>query len=433
MDVIVIGGGIAGVATAHQLNAAGHRVCVIERHATVAQGATYGHGGALLPTPLDVWFGPTFMRNGRAARGGLVYKPGFNAATRRFAQRLARLQPHDAFATQYRRLKPLVDAARETLASIELRLGVEFEQKNGMLHVVRDSREWEDVQSALALLREFEVRHHVLSPAECAEFERSVPTEPPFEGAVLLEHERMGNCPLFTKLLKQALEDRGGVQFMLGRTAEALRLDNSRVAVELAPDSSDRTSSRHVDVVSADAIVVAAGTGSLGLLERAGLRLPLHPARFFALTAPVAYEERAPHVTVVDTIRRITMTRTNQRVRVAGAALLQPEREVVKPAGEPLANAATALLAQATHDWIPGAARMSAAHAWDGLKLLSPDGLPVVGQALHPRLFLNLGHGPAGWGLACGSAKVVADQLSGIEPSLPPETITALRADRFVD
>jgi D-amino-acid dehydrogenase len=220
---------------------------------------------------------------------------------------------------------------------------------------------------------------------------------------------------------------------MLGRTAEALRLDNARVAVELAPDSSDRASSRHVDVVSADAIVVAAGTGSLGLLERAGLRLPLHPARFFALTAPVAYEERAPHLTVVDTIRRITMTRTNQRVRIAGAALLQPEREVMKPAAEPLANAATALLAQATHDWIPGAARMSAAHAWDGLKLLSPDGLPVVGQALHPRLFLNLGHGPAGWALACGSAKVVADQLSGIEPSLPPETITALRADRFVD
>lgn len=65
MDVIVIGGGIAGVATAYQLRAAGHRVCVVERHATVAQGASYGHSGIVLPTPLDVWFGPTFLRNGR--------------------------------------------------------------------------------------------------------------------------------------------------------------------------------------------------------------------------------------------------------------------------------------------------------------------------------------------------------------------------------
>ncbi|OXH81973.1 hypothetical protein CA830_39020, partial [Burkholderia multivorans] len=45
MDVIVIGGGLTGVATAYQLRAAGHRVCVVERHATVAQGATYGDGG----------------------------------------------------------------------------------------------------------------------------------------------------------------------------------------------------------------------------------------------------------------------------------------------------------------------------------------------------------------------------------------------------
>ena len=66
MDVIVIGGGIASIATAYQLHAAGHRVCVIERHATVAQGATYGQGGPLLPSPLDVWFGRPSWR--RAAR-----------------------------------------------------------------------------------------------------------------------------------------------------------------------------------------------------------------------------------------------------------------------------------------------------------------------------------------------------------------------------
>ena len=68
MDVIVIGGGIVGVATAYQLRAAGHRVCVVERHATVAQGATYGHGGTVLPTPLDVWFGPTFMASRQGAK-----------------------------------------------------------------------------------------------------------------------------------------------------------------------------------------------------------------------------------------------------------------------------------------------------------------------------------------------------------------------------
>lgn len=431
MDVIVIGGGVVGVATAYQLHSAGHRVCVIERHATVAQGATYGHGGAILPTPLDVWFGPTFTKSARAPRSGIVYKPGFNGSTRRFMQRLAALQEPDAFRDQYRRLKPLVDASREALAAIETRFGFEFEQRSGMLHVVRHPREWELAQSALDLLREFEVQHHVLTAAECTNFEHSIPTDPDFAGGVFFEHERLGNCPLFTKLIKQVLEEQAGVQFMFGRAVEAVRLDNQRAAVELAPTQGDSANAREVDVVSADAIVIAAGAGSVPLVEQAGMSLPLHPARFFALTAPIAYEECVPHLAVVDTVRRITMTRINQRVRVAGAALVQPERETAKPAAEPLVEAATALLAQATHDWIPGAAKISAAHSWDGVQLLSPDGLPVIGQVLHPRLFVNLGHGPAGWGLACGSAKVVAELVSGTEPSVPPDTLAALRADRF--
>ncbi|PMS16395.1 amino acid dehydrogenase [Trinickia dabaoshanensis] len=427
MDVIVIGGGIVGVATAFQLRAAGHRVCVVERHATVAQGATYGHGGIVLPTPLDAWFGPTFL----GSRRGVVYRPGFNSSARRFARELARLQAPEAFRHQWLRLRPLVDLSREVIASIEAGFHLEFEQREGVLHVTRQPREWEQAQSALDLLGEFEMHHNVLSAAECAEAERSVPAEPAFAGGVLFPQERTANCPLFTKLLKQVLDEQGGVQFLFGRAVEAIRLENQRAAVELAPAEGERKSSREVDVVSCDAVVVAAGAGSKPLLERLGLSLPLHPIRMLALTAPIAYEECAPHMTVVDSVRRVSMTRMNQRIRVAGAAVLQPERELAKPLAESVLEAGTALLAQATHDWIPGAAKISAAHAWEGLRLLSPDGLPVVGNALHPRLFVNAGHGPAGWGLACGSAKVVADLISGAAPSVPPDTLAALRAERF--
>jgi D-amino-acid dehydrogenase len=431
MDVIVIGGGIVGVATAYQLREAGHRVCVVERHATVAQGATYGHGGAMLPSPLDVWFGPTFMRSRRAPKSGIVYKPGLNAGARRFVKQLATLQAPETFREHWLRLKPLVDASREAIAHVEARFGFEFEQKSGVLHVVRHAREWEQAQSALDLLREIEMPHHVLSAAECAQAEHSVPTEPGFAGGVLFEHESSANCPLFAKLVKQALEELGGVEFRFGRGVEAIRLENQRAAVQLAPREGERPDARNVDVISADAVVVAAGAGSLPLLERLGLRLPLHPARLFTLSAPIAYEECAPHLTVIDSIKRITMTRMNQRVRVAGAAVVQAARESAKPLAESLGKAATALLAQATHDWIPGAAKISAAHAWDGVRLLSPDGLPVVGQALHPRLFINVGHGPSGWGLACGSARVVAELVSGTTPSVPPDTLAALRAERF--
>ncbi|WP_027778367.1 FAD-dependent oxidoreductase [Paraburkholderia caledonica] len=431
MDVIVIGGGIAGVATAYQLRAAGHRVCVVERHATVAQGATYGHGGTVLPTPLDVWFGPTFMANRQNAKNGVINKPGFNGPARQFVKKLAELQEPDEFGRQYRLLRPLIELSREAMADMEARFGFEFEQASGLLYLVRSAQEWQQLQPALGLLALYEVPHHVLSPAECAAYEHSVRTEPEFAGGVLFEHERTANCPLFTKLLKQTLDTQGGVQFMLGCEVSAIRLDGQRAAVELAPRPGAASRSREVDVIHADAIVVAGGYGSLALLERLGLALPLHPLRVHTLVAPIAHEECAPHVAIVDAIKRIGISRMNHRLRIAGGAVLQGANLIEKPLGEALTKEALALLGQATHDWIPGAARISAALPWEGIKLLSPDGLPVVGNALHPRIFVNVGHGPAGWGLACGAGKLIADLVVGQAPDLPDETLAALRVDRF--
>jgi len=136
-------------------------------------------------------------------------------------------------------------------------------------------------------------------------------------------------------------------------------------------------------------------------------------------------------VAIVDAVKRIGISRMNHRLRIAGGAVLQGAGQIDKPLGEAVTKEALALLGQATHDWIPGAARISAALPWEGVKLLSPDGLPVIGNALHPRLFVNLGHGPAGWGLACGAGKLVADLISGQPSDLPADTLAALRADRF--
>ncbi|MFT4067587.1 FAD-dependent oxidoreductase [Paraburkholderia sp.] len=431
MDVIVIGGGIAGVATAYHLRAAGHRVCVVERHATVAQGATYGQGGTVLPTPLDVWFGPTFMASRHNAKNGVITKTGFNGPARQFVKQLAELQEPEAFARQYALLRPLIESSREAMADAEARFGLEFEQASGLLYLVRSAHEWEQSAAALDLLHRFEVPHHVMTPAECAGFEHAVPTEPEFAGGVLFEHERTANCPLFTKLIKQVLDAQGGVQFMLGCEVSGIRLENQRASVELAPRE-HATRLREVEVIHADTVVVAAGHGSLALLERVGLRLPLHPLRLHTLVAPIAHEECAPHVAIVDAVKRIGVSRMNHRLRIAGGAVLQSANQIDKPLGDALTKEALALLGQATHDWMPGAARISAALPWEGVKLLSPDGLPVIGNALHPRLFVNVGHGPAGWGLACGAGKLVAGLVSGETPALAQETLAALRPERFL-
>jgi D-amino-acid dehydrogenase len=429
MDVIVIGGGIAGIATAYQLHEAGHRVCVVERHATVAQGATYGQGGPLLPTPLDVWFGPTFMPTTRVKQCGMLVKPGFDSPTRDFLKRLDALREPDAFATQYARLHPLVDVSRKVVTEMEERLQLDFEQRRGMLHLFRHERELELAQPALAILKAHQVPHRVMTPEQCVAAEPSVPEDPAFAGGVLLPEERTGNCPLFTKLLKQILED-AGVQFRVNRTVTRLRLDGAQAAVDMV-DTNDTRHHAGIESISADAIVVAAGSDTPSLIAPVKSTPALFPLRTNTLIAPVAYEERAPHVTVVDSVKRITMTRVNQRLRIAGAGVFQSVAKADKMLDAGLARRALDILGQGTHDWIPGAARVSAARAWDGLRLITADGLPIIGKTRHPRLFVNAAHGPAGWGLACGAAKLVADVVSGETPDVPDETLLALSIDRF--
>lgn len=428
MDVIVIGGGIAGVATAYQLRAAGHRVCVVERHATVAQGATYGHSGVVLPTPLDVWFGPTFMRD---ARSGIVNKAGFGGHARAFVKRLRALQDPAVFAGRYSLLRPLIESAEHALVDAERRFKLDYEQREGLLYLVRSVGEWTHSQPALELLRRFELPHHVLGVDECIALEHHIPAEPAFAGGVRFGAGRVANCPLFVKQLKQVLDNEGGVQFQAGRAVSAIRLESGRAAVELAPRVPGAARSRDVEVISGDAVVVAAGAQTPRLVAPFGVKLPMYPLRLHTMNAPIAHEECVPHSTIIDAARRIAITRMNHRLRISGGAVLLRAKQVDEPLPEALTESALALLGEASRDWAPGAARISAALAWEGMKLLSADGLPAVGHvAAHPRLFVNAGHGPAGWALALGSARLIAQQISGTTPELPDDTVAALRPDR---
>jgi D-amino-acid dehydrogenase len=62
----------------------------------------------------------------------------------------------------------------------------------------------------------------------------------------------------------------------------------------------------------------------------------------------------------------------------------------------------------------------AAEQVWNGLRPMTPDGPPILGQTPLPNLFLNTGHGPLGWTLGCGAARVVADLIAGRRPAVDP-------------
>ena len=60
------------------------------------------------------------------------------------------------------------------------------------------------------------------------------------------------------------------------------------------------------------------------------------------------------------------------------------------------------------------------AQYWTGLRPMTPDTVPYIGHTPFPNLFLNTGHGPLGWTLSNGSARMIADIMAGRPPEMDP-------------
>jgi D-amino-acid dehydrogenase len=91
-------------------------------------------------------------------------------------------------------------------------------------------------------------------------------------------------------------------------------------------------------------------------------------------------------------------------------------------------EAALKRLYRALDTWFPGAARQGQAQHWRGTRPTLPDGPPLLGASGAAGIWLNIGHGEHGWMLACGSAQVLAAQVSG---RTAPLDVARLGLDRL--
>ncbi len=440
MKVIVIGGGIAGVTTAYWLHRHGHAVRLIDRHTTVAQEATFGQSGLLLPTPLDAGLNIADVRGLHQQLDLVSMRKGWIARHRPFAKQYIQhdaQQRMDHFAEQYTALKSLIDISREAILQIEELHRFDYEQRTGALHVFKTQYDLQCIRSALLLLAQHQYPHRLLDGEACHKEEATLNPEP-FAGGVILPKERSGNCPLFTKRLKRILDD-AGVEMLLGHEALDIRTDDAQAYVDIAPSRlahKDATSATSSDAsmgttLQADAVVIAGGVHSLPLLNQLGLpKMPLQAVRFHAVTGQIANEECAPTLTVVDAIQQTTLVRLNNRMRIAGAPILSHPRQR-QGRTQNVRDEALLKIEQTAYDWMPGVIKHSTSQTWNDNRLVSEDGRPVAGPLAMPRVFINAAHGPNGWGLACGCAKIIADMISGQPTELDPEALEAISPSRF--
>lgn len=81
------------------------------------------------------------------------------------------------------------------------------------------------------------------------------------------------------------------------------------------------------------------------------------------------------------------------------------------------------------NDLFPQGGDSTQAEFWTGLRPITPDGTPIIGETRYQNLHLSTGHGTLGWTMATGTARVMADLLGNRKPEIDMEGLTVARYD----
>ena len=400
MKIAIVGAGIVGVTTAYELASDGHEVTVFEQRGAAAEEASFATAGLLAPLVLNPWAVPGF---GQALRimgphPTLRVAGGLNRANLTWLRRwrhMARTQSAPAAV-----LERLAQYSLARIHAIATRHELDFEASNGRLVLLRSEQERAAMQPALQVLRDAGVPLHEIGADAARVIEPGLSPEAPLAGAIHLPDAGAGNCRLFAQLLRQGTQG-SGVHYAFNTRVD--RISSNPTGLVVQGESELR---RY------DAVVLCAGMACAALLPAVGLRLPMTAVHGYSVSAPVRESTHAPCTSVVDIAQQISITRLGQRVRIAGGAeWTGPDAEHHTPTLQ--------RLYRTLNDWFPGGAQLSSGlQIWRGARTMLPDGAPLLGATGVPGLWLNTGHGASGWGLACASARAVADLIAQREPEV---------------
>ena len=418
MKVLVLGGGVIGVTSAWYLAQAGHEVEVIERQAGPALETSFANAGEISPGYASPWAGPGVPRKAikwlLMKYGPLVVRPRLDPQQWRWMLQMLGNCTSARYARNKARMVPIAEYARDCLKALRAETGIAYDERAmGTLQVFRTQKQLDDAHKDTEVLDQFNVPYEVLDAAGCARAEPALgAVSGKIVGGLRLPGDETGDCKIFTETLA-GMAAAKGVVFHFGETIGAINRVGDRIE-SVQTSAGERR---------ADAYVVALGSYSPQALRPLGLDIPVYPVKGYSITLPIADPDKAPVSTVMDESYKIAITRLGDRIRVGGTAEVAGFDLKLRPARKEA-------LVHSVSDLFPGGGNIEKASFWCGLRPMTPDGPPIIGATRYTNLFLNTGHGTLGWTMSCGSARLLADIVSGKKPEVDPGDLALERYGR---
>jgi D-amino-acid dehydrogenase len=406
MKVLVLGGGVIGVASAYYLAKAGHQVEVVDRQSGPALETSFGNAGEVSPGYSAPWAGPGVpikaIKWMLMAHSPLVIWPLLDPAMWRWGAMMLANCTQKAYALNKSRMVPIAEYSRDCLKALRAETGISYDDRaQGTLQLFRTQEQLDGIGDDVAVLQQYGVPFEVLDRAGFCQVEPALKlTQEKFVGALRLPGDETGDCFKFTNRLAE-MAAALGVRFRWNTRIESLQVGGGAIT------------GVHTDagLLKADRVVLALGSHSPQLLAPVGIRIPVYPVKGYSITVPITDAQYAPESTIMDETHKVAVTRLGDRIRVGGTAELAGYSLNLREARRGTLN-------HVVTDLFPRGGDVSKATFWCGLRPMTPDGTPIIGATPVQNLLLATGHGTLGWTMAAGTGRVIADLVSGKQPDI---------------
>ncbi|WP_347259743.1 FAD-dependent oxidoreductase [Rudaea sp.] len=406
-DILILGGGIIGLACAYYLLKSGRGVTILERN-TLASGSSHGNCGTITPSHAPPLSQPGTVA--KALKWMLTPDAPFRVAPRldfelfgwmlQFARRCNWRDYH-----RLARAKgPLLLHSRDLLGELVRRETLDCEYaESGTIYVHRDEAAFEAASFLPKTLADCGIVMQRIDAARCRTM------EPALNDSIVGGYWNPGDTRL--------RPDRYAEE--LARVVKALGGDvRESTAITGFRQGRDRIDAVLTDrgEFAADEVVFALGSWSPQLARQLGLRIPIQPGKGYSIT--YTQPARAPRIPLTLRERSVCVTSWDSGYRLGST---------MEFAGydASLNRARLDALRRGAAEYLVEPEGPAVIEEWYGWRPMTYDDLPIIGRtAKWKNLMLATGHSMLGVTMSAATGELVAQLFAGGDTALDAATFS---------
>ncbi len=406
--VVIVGGGVIGLCSAYYALKRGFAVTVIERDAAGSDNCSTGNAGMVVPSHFTPLAAPGMMAKGLRwmlnPESPFYVRPRLDLDLMRWGWLFYRHSTGRHVAASRELLRDLNLESRRLFK--ELAEDEDFGLvRRGLLMLCKTAKGLDEEARVAGEAHEIGLQAEVLDTAAVALLDPAITMD--VAGAVYFPQDCHMSPGRFMASMRRRVLEAGGL-VVNGVAVDEFETRDGRV---VAVTGNGRR-------FEGEKFVVAGGSWSADLLKSVGFKLPLQAGKGYSLTLPSPPE--MPRLCSIFAEAKVAVTPMDGCLRFAGT---------LEVGGLDLSinSARVRGIVKSVNGYFPkfSESDFDGLKPWAGLRPVSPDGIPYLGQVPGlPNLLAAGGHAMMGLSLGPVSGRLVADLLAGDTPFRPIEAMS---------